>query len=155
MQGLIIPLPDGQVFYFNVDIVEEDIPLLVGLDVIRKHGSILDFYENTMRSEKYEWILPINFYRGHVFITLTNVTRVYTKNELTRLHRHFFHASAEKLFLLLRQCDLSNTALEVRKLCDEETTACNECREFGARPLWFRVSTPLKNLCLIRWSLWI
>lgn len=40
---LRLPLSDGQVLYFSVDVVEGDTTLLLRFDVMNKHGLILDF----------------------------------------------------------------------------------------------------------------
>lgn len=40
---LHLPLPEGHVLHFNTDVIDDDIPLLLGIDVMRCHGVILDF----------------------------------------------------------------------------------------------------------------
>lgn len=47
---LRLPFPGGMVIDFHADIVDEDIPLLLGSDVMRKHKLVLDFVENVVRS---------------------------------------------------------------------------------------------------------
>lgn len=59
MTTLRMPLPDGQALLFGADVVDGDIPLLLGLDVMRCHGLIMDFHTDTMRSGQYQRFLPI------------------------------------------------------------------------------------------------
>lgn len=46
---LQMPLPDVQVLYFSANIIEGDIPLLVGLDVMLHNELILEFLANILR----------------------------------------------------------------------------------------------------------
>lgn len=59
------------------DIVDESVPLLIGLDVMLYHILILDICNNELRSGHFEWSLPINYSKGHVFILFNKVSIFY------------------------------------------------------------------------------
>lgn len=54
-----IPLPDGQTLHFNAGIIDRDIFLLLQLDVIRKNGLVIYFLIGKVKSNDYNWFLPI------------------------------------------------------------------------------------------------
>lgn len=45
-----IPTPENSFLEFDVDVVNEDIPLLVGLDISDRHGLIADKVEKMLHS---------------------------------------------------------------------------------------------------------
>lgn len=86
---LRLSLPDGQVIYFKADIVNDDTPLLLGLDEMRKHGLIFDFKKEVVQTDSYELILPIKYHKGYAFLPLLK-SICFKRPELPRLHLHFF-----------------------------------------------------------------
>jgi hypothetical protein len=64
-----IPTPQGGL-YLDVDVVEPDIPLLIGLDTLDKHGLQFLSVSNKLQSVKAGWILPVIRNRGHAYIML-------------------------------------------------------------------------------------
>lgn len=125
---LRMPLPDGQVLHFNADIIDDDIPLLLRLHVMQRHGLILYFHENKLTSGQYPWVLPLKHFIGHTFVKLTTVSVPFSRTELTRLHLHFFHLSAVKLFKLLQRANPEKATPNVKKLLNDILRACSECR---------------------------
>lgn len=99
-----LPLPDGQVIHFYADIIDGNIPLLLGLDIMRKYGLVTNFCKNILKRNDYNWYLRMYCINGQGFAPLT-LTIFFTRPEQTRLHLHFFHPTAEKLFHLLQQKD--------------------------------------------------
>lgn len=67
---LQMPLPGGQMLHFYAEINADDIPLLIGLDVMPWHGLIIDFHSDIMRRGQYLWIVPLRYHRGHAFLFL-------------------------------------------------------------------------------------
>lgn len=62
---LPLPLPDGQVLHFKADIINGDIPLLLGLDAMHKRGLINNFSKGIVKSNYYDWTLPIHYNKGY------------------------------------------------------------------------------------------
>ncbi len=67
-----------------------------------------------------------------------NTERAYTHAELSRIHRHFSHASARKLYDLLCRASRSTPPNTLQQL-EAVVSACRTCLEFTPRPISFRV----------------
>lgn len=104
-----LPLPYGQFLQFRVDIVNNDVPLLLRLEVIREHSLVLYFEHNIIRSNKYKWTMPKSYKNGHAFFSSITFTVLFIRAEIARLHLHFFHPSKNKL-------SVSYSARTLRKL---------------------------------------
>lgn len=85
-----MPTPDGSYVEFTPDVVEADVPLLIGLDLLEEHGMILDFSTKVISNRQRNWKLPMKFKNGHIFIEWGPKEVCLTKAELQRLHLHFF-----------------------------------------------------------------
>ena len=75
----------------------------------------------------------------------THRMKHYNPTELMRIHRHFGHITAEKLYNLLRRAQGQappNTIDEINKVIK----SCQTCTEFSPRPVSFRVRIPDKVL---------
>ncbi len=98
---LILPTPTGGIT-FKTEIIAADVPLLIGLDVIDEHYLLADTRVNQLVHQ--DWVLPIIRDEGHLWVRW--VTKVqYTKPQLQKLHRHYRHPSASKLYALLKRVD--------------------------------------------------
>lgn len=64
----------------------------------------------------------------------------FTRPEIERLHLHFFHPSATKLFNLLRRSKNYGNTGDLRKLIEEVSNACSRWRENSSPPFRFRAS---------------
>jgi hypothetical protein len=64
---------------------------------------------------------------------------LFTKTELIKMHRAFFHPSTEKLMNLLKRADPLKVNEEARKSLLEIVSACRTCQTFSAKPLRFSV----------------
>jgi hypothetical protein len=65
---IVVPTPQREL-HLNVDFVESDIPLLIGLDTLDTHGLQFLCVENKLQSVKYGWNLPVTRQKGHVYVT--------------------------------------------------------------------------------------
>ena len=95
-----------------MNIVTVDIPALLGLDVLDGENSYADNVTNKLVHKqilsgpgellKYEdtWNVPLIRYEGHLYARV-NIPRCtfYTSAQLNKMHRHFGHPSADKLFV--------------------------------------------------------
>lgn len=100
-----------------MDVVSADIPTLLEMEVLDRESLISDTVANRLikrklvthddGSEAYidEWFAPTYRARSsHVFVDMMLAARIYyTRAQLCKLHRQFFHHSAEKLFNLLKR----------------------------------------------------
>lgn len=73
--------------------------------------------------------------------TLTRCTTVlYTRTELKKLHLHFHHPSAGKLYNLLKRTDPDNTDSSVKDVLKQIGKACTNCAKYYSSPFRFRAS---------------
>ena len=142
-----LPTPNGSYVPIITDVVQADIPLLLGLDFLRKERLLLNYLTNELESWDYNWQLPLTDKFGHVFVEWRRLSRVlYTKAELQRLHLHFFHPSVGKLFNLLKRARPERADTDVRQMLEEITKACEECRNYSVKPFRFRAAFPPEHV---------
>jgi hypothetical protein len=98
-----IPLADGSFVPFEMGVVKDDIPMLVGLDVLDRYALTIDNVDNVLDSRINGTKTPLARKLGHVYLEFKPEDRVmFTNTELVKLHRAFVHPSAEKLHRLLK-----------------------------------------------------
>lgn len=64
----------------------------------------------------------------------------FTRAQLGRLHRQFFHPSASKLFPLLKKACAQDVTPETLKILQHISKSCNFCKRIRNAPKRFRVS---------------
>ena len=78
---------------FECDIVPADIPLLLGIDVMRHEGLII--IARDLELEHDDWSLPTKICNNHLIVAwLRNI--YYSKIQPKKIHFHFRHPGAEK-----------------------------------------------------------
>eukprot|EP00171_Calliarthron_tuberculosum_P000669 IDg669t1 len=64
----------------------------------------------------------------HVYVPVDHGTRVhFTRTQLHKLHRQFFHPSADKLFKLLEKARPEHTTKETLQILKEISMRCDPC----------------------------
>lgn len=137
-----IPTPDGAFIALQVDVVSADVPLLLGIDVLDREQLVTDNVDNVLRSRRYGWEMPIIRRNGHLYVVWNYSQVVYTRSELKKLHLHFFHPSARKLYNLLKRADPSSVSSDTLRLLETISSACRTCTVYSGGPHRFRVSMP-------------
>lgn len=84
---------EGFYLPFQIDVVDADVPLLIGLDLLDLHQLIVDKVDNVLVSKSSGWKIPIARIHGHLFVQWDLHAVMFTRTELERLHLHFFHPS--------------------------------------------------------------
>ena len=85
---------------------------------------------------------------GHVFlewnvhVNFLDYSAFYKRNELIKIHRHFFHPHAERIYELLKQAKDPHATPETLKKLEEITSACDICQRLSLEPGRFRVALP-------------
>lgn len=144
-----IPTPGG-VLSFAVDVVNIDVPLLLGLDILDRHRlqvlTLTNEIEHIPVGSGLYWRLPCVRHSGHIHLCFqppTPAQRIlYTESQIRRLHRHLHHPSARKLFDLLRRADPENLPPDTRAMIDTIARKCQTCQRHSSAPLSFRVRFP-------------
>lgn len=125
----------------QADIVDADVPLLIGLDYLDREKLLADNISNQLICKKQGWKLPITRRNGHMFLEWDTKTILFTKFELMRLHRHFFHPSAGKLFNILKRGFEKKCTSEVKQTLEQISKECLACQQ-KATPHRFKVALP-------------
>lgn len=110
-----IPLSGNRYLPVIADIVNADIPLLIGLDYLDREQILPDNIQNKLICETESWELPIIRRMGHMFVEWDIRTIFFTKVELFRMHRNFFHPSSQKLFNIHKRGFPEKITAEVKK----------------------------------------
>lgn len=132
----------GNFIGFWIDVVDADIPLLLGLDLLDKYDLVADNVDNVLRSKVFGWTVPMKRAHGHMFVQWDLREILYTRAELERLHLHFFHPSVQKLLNLLKRGTPNRVDKDTSRIIKEIVEKCTGCKRFGIRPYRFRVSLP-------------
>jgi Reverse transcriptase (RNA-dependent DNA polymerase) len=80
---------------------------------------------------------------GHAYYQWhTNNSVLFTQTELHRMHLHFFHPSAQKLYSLIRRARPDQATSATRALLDDIAKSCRTCQHLSRKPYHFHVSIP-------------
>jgi hypothetical protein len=138
--GIRIPTP-GKPLEFQCDVVESDVPLLIGLDTLDKYGLNVMSVEGILQSTTEKWHMPMQRQKGHIYLQWDpGVELFFTRAELIKVHRQFHHPSTNKLMNLLKRADPANVSETTRGFLNEIRSSCETCCRFGPRPQHFQVS---------------
>lgn len=136
-----IPVSDYGFIEIDAHIVDVDVPLLLGLDTMTKLEMILDFAKDTVTSKLDSWKIPLIRKLGHAYITWSPSV-MYTDKELRKIHRHFHHPQAERLYALMKRANPNEATAETLKELQEVQSNCDVCQREADEPQRFRVSMP-------------
>lgn len=79
--GIRIPLPNGAYLTLTIDVVNADVPLLLGLDILDREPLVADNVANILDSRRDHWQLPIPRKYGHMFVEWGRPDIRFTKAE--------------------------------------------------------------------------
>jgi hypothetical protein len=88
-----MPTPDGALA-FSADVVDAEVPLLLGMDTLDKHRLQLLTVSNCLEQVGLDgntsWRIPVTRIGGHAYIEFGDhgSTVFYTQSQLERLHKH-------------------------------------------------------------------
>jgi hypothetical protein len=124
-----------------VDLVDMDIPLLIGKSTLADYDLCID-------AKRRKVISPLGTIDlvddGHLTIPLCHnpaYESFYTRSQIRSMHRHYLHPSTTKLYEILKRAN-PNISSDTRDLIEEITKACSSCSEYSSRPLHFSVRSP-------------
>ena len=78
---------------------------------------------------------------GHMFLMWPEHI-LFTTAELTRMHKHFYHPSANKLFNLLKRAVPEEATSETLRVLKEISGRCDPFQRMGTKPITFQVAMP-------------
>jgi hypothetical protein len=138
-----LPIPGhSTTLSFTVDVVNSDIPLLVGLDVMAENEIIPNPVRRSIDHSNSDpgksWSIPVDMSDGHMYVKFDPAT-YFTEDELRRVHRHFRHPSPGKLYAILKRADPS-TDSKTMQILEDISRSCDPCQRIAPRPIRFKVS---------------
>lgn len=96
-----IPNPGARHVEIEGHLVEVDIPILIGMDVLYVQRLVL-YFSNWLLSGKHgESYMSIASNLGHLLLQCKSRNILYSKRKFRRLHFHFMHPDADRLFYLV------------------------------------------------------
>ena len=138
----------GKLCYLNLDKVPSRVPLLLSRDSMKKAGMILDMVNDKVTvfgenvdlccSNSGHYLLPLGdadcteFSVANLFFTFDKMDTKTKLQVLTKLHKQFGHASADKLRNLIKDANIQDE--EVMVLLDSICKTCNICQKYNKTP---------------------
>jgi hypothetical protein len=133
---LPFPTPAG-ISDMSLDVVDLDIPVLLGLDTLDSMKAYLNTVENELVGP--DWTLPLLLKAGHVYLPVPALQYHFSRSELWQLHRAFYHPSATKLYQLIRKAKPQETDKDTLELLEDISKSCNACQRISRKPVLFAV----------------
>jgi Reverse transcriptase (RNA-dependent DNA polymerase) len=136
---MLFPTPSGPK-QFKVDVIDFELPLLIGLDAMRKLQITID--PTSMTARLPDCYIPLVCIGNHIGLDWTpphEVAEFYTKAELRNLHKNLMHPSALKLHALLRKAQYEELPPETRNILEEISHECESCQRHTKGPVYFRI----------------
>eukprot|EP00170_Pyropia_yezoensis_P002014 contig_8608_g2018 len=104
VHAMRIPITDCFMILIEVDVVDINVPLILGLDFLDEHKMYVNNTTNMLVCVNEGIQVPLVRKTGHIFFEWGAVI-LYTFPELQRIHKHFFHAIPERLDAVLHVVD--------------------------------------------------
>ena len=133
---------DGSYFEYPSDIVPIDVPILFGLDLMKKYRVTVDEVENTIEQKDRGWKASLKFKKGHLYREWPRSVVLFTRSELEKLHRRFAHPTTTKMMNLLRKANPENIDKRTRYILEQIYKSCDPCQRMSPKPFVFQVSMP-------------
>ena len=142
------------VIHVVMDVVTADIPALLGLDLMDQESLtpcvvsgrfIKRAYHQLENGEKTyfdEWSVPsFRSKSNHIYVKISMpINAHFSRAQLMKIHRNFYHPSAGKLFNLLLKSRPEDATPEARKTLEDISRRCGPCQRISSAPRRFRVS---------------
>ena len=126
----------------TMDVVYLDVPMLLRLRERRASSLLVDYLDNRLICKNDNWSVPLHDKKGHLYWSTDTISSYFSRAEIERLHRHFFHPSADKLYNLVKRSRLGQAQPGLRRLIYDVMSSCSECKEYSSKPFRFRASLP-------------
>jgi hypothetical protein len=129
-----VPVPKGTLDIY-VDVVEQSVPLLLGLDLLDRYWLQLLTISNELENISVEWSswrLPVTRKVGHGFLEWDVKNFIYTKSQLVKLHKHLYNYTTCKFLKLLKPATPDLVTPETKILIDEIFKAFHDCQVYSS-----------------------
>lgn len=135
------------------EIVDVDVPFLLRLDVLIHIRATLDFNVFLLSKIFDDWYVPLMRIMRHFYVEWPVRILIFSP-QLRRIHRHFEHPSAERLYALTKRAEPHGQHPELMRELEDIQRSCGVCRRIVNAPWRFRVTFPEEgdkfdsNMCL-------
>jgi Reverse transcriptase (RNA-dependent DNA polymerase) len=139
-----MPTP-ADILQIQVGIVPANVSLLLGIDTMDKYCLQFLNIDNVLEhvsAEGKSWRIPVTRKHGHGYYVWYLRDVLYSKAQLSRLHKHLYHPSTGKLLNLLRRATPELITADTKLLLEEVASACHACQTYSSSPLHFQIRTP-------------
>ena len=144
-----IPINGTYVLCPNIEVVDVDVPLLLGLDFLDEYKMIVDAANDLLESKIRAWSFLLTRKLGHIYLEWDYGT-FYTSEELLKLHKHFFHPDSGRLYAMLKRADNASTTPSDLKELERVASECDVCQRNMAAPSRFRTALPADDVVFNR-----
>jgi hypothetical protein len=120
-----------------INVVDLDVPTLLVLDSLDAMNAYLNTVDNTLVGSN--WSLPLVRKTGHVYLPVPALDYYFSRTELRKLHRAFYHPSAAKLYQLIRQAKPDDSGKHTFEVLEEISRSCDACQRISRKPVNFAV----------------
>lgn len=139
--SLRIPVFDDIIIKINTYVVTIDIPLLLGLEVLRELNLFINFGDGVMMSSLDDWRMNLTFKMGHLYAEWPPSV-YYTETELRRIHHYFYHPSTEELLGIIQHGAKEHAIPDLRSQLEHILEICDTCQRLAKETSRFRVTMP-------------
>ena len=91
-----VPFAQNSFIEFSADVADANIALLIGLDVLDIFSLIVNTYKNVLERPPRNVKIPLHRKLGHVYLQWGEKSVLFTKSELLKMHKAFYHPSNDK-----------------------------------------------------------
>lgn len=123
-----LPIHNNTHVDLHVDVIDLDIPLIIGLDVLKSKRLLVNYIDNNLHFCNKNIKQPLTYKFRHVIYEWDIRELFFTRQELTRLHLHFMHPSSRSLFDLIARSDPTKATPSIGQLIESISNACATCQ---------------------------
>ncbi|CDF36525.1 unnamed protein product [Chondrus crispus] len=136
-----VPIAPTHFISLSVEVVDTNVPFLLGLDNMEKYKMVLDTDKCILSSKLEGWQIRLWKKRGHLYY-VWGPNILFTESELMKVHRHFHHPYSERLYSVMSRAEPDKTSPEVLRTLKRISSTCDLCQRRSRAPHRFRVSLP-------------
>ena len=137
----------------TLDVFKADIPALLGMDILDRESLTPDTVANRLPKrvtvsgsngeQMYidEWHIAMScFASNHIYVPIRSTPDFFARSQLVKLHRNFFHPSAETLFNLLGRAQPEEATAGTLQTLQDISRRCDPCQRIHTALTRFRVA---------------
>ena len=147
-----MPIGSTLALEFNVELVDQDFPIMLGLEHHKLHKCSTDEVEDTFTHRPTNTTIPLRFREdtpgqgGYLFLEWPTSESFYSDSELKKLRHAFGHPTTKALIHILKKASFKKLPKSVRSKLEDIAKTCKACQTYQSEPSRFRVSLPIEKV---------